>query len=1113
MPTTTLNIPILVLPTKLDGQAAFQVRPVFFSAPVGVHRRYSEALSLFKKQVKRRYTGYTFTRPGAEQLLWYKFGPEVKLSQYMLEFSIGSHFIKGRFSVASFEWQGLTYASLPNFDSFMFIVKHNEKGKADLKVETERVVRELLRSRKQIDGSEFDAEAYYAEKKEFVTTVQVEAKFLETNFSFEKSGMDGIMAAFRLQEQFDGGEEIEKVATDLGAHYPEELNRAWQQEPLVEQLYQLIFSNKWLGESDRVTQSHPATGRMGANNPLVLVGPEGVGKHTVIHEVVYRYMASVTKNTDDDWQRQYFWHLNPSRVIAGMSIVGHWEKRFEAILQYVQSPPRREYFPDKLLVDNPVALLRIGKSKGSDLCLATVLKPFLEKRKIQLVLLATPEEWKIVQEGDRSFADLFQVLRMPEPDVPTAIKIVLQNRSLLELQTASSITVPAITQLFSIQRNYLKNKALPGSVMRLLTQLTTKYSHTVIDAPQVREEFKSFSGMQEQIFEEQSPIEKDELRRMLQQELVGQSSAVDALSGVVHLIKARLTDRNRPLASFLFIGPTGVGKTHAAKLLSKTILGSDTKLMRFDMNEYIDGGALHRLIGDSQNPEGQLTGKVRYQPFGVLLLDEIEKAHPSIHDLLLQVLDDARLTDSLGRTVDFSNTIIVMTSNLGAREADSQIGYASKSKDASAVYRKAVEQAFRPELVNRIEQIVVFNPLEFKEIQKIAQLQIRELLQRDGFVRRTTIVNVSEEALDWVARRGFDAKMGGRALKRQIERDLTLLSAEQLIKSTSETPVILDILFENEQLVPQITPIDLAAPLTGPWLPEIPEEHTAVRFFNKLLHRLEKVEKEVASFERRQERQGRLYNVAGQDADWKHYDFKNKVASLKESLQFKALRLRERRLTMTPAVPLRLKRVYLNEFDETGKARKEALRDKHFQEEAMKTLREEYRHQSPEFDSFETEYLVSYFDLTFLESMLKGFLNQKTEKVVLRLSSAVTNAGVAEMEFLLNQYSLLLSAMDIAHDILTDLRSIEAEEHSLGTLLAGEAGLHLFYINNGTPVPIRLSLEKDGIQLPSPPLVIRIYDGKDTQVDLRTGYTNTFAMTPDEMKLLLFGGMYNQPPV
>lgn len=1085
------------MPTQLDGLPAYQVQPVFFGVPAGVHRRYSEALALFKKQMKRRYAAFTLSRGTAEQLFWFKFGPEVKLHQYQLEFSIGSHYIKGRFSVASFEWQGMRYACLPGIESFLFILPQHDRGKVSLKEETERVVRELLRKLKQAEGSDFDAEQYYSDKKEFVTSVELDVSYKEGSFSFETGAEEALLAAFRQQEQFDGAEEIEKVATEIGSQYPDELARAWYQTPLVDKLQQLIFGGK---------QSQ-------TNTPLVLVGPDGVGKHTLFSEVAYRYMESISQKSEADWRRHYFWHLNPNRVIAGMSVVGHWEKRFEAILQYLQKPGNREHFPDKLLVDNPVALLRIGKSKGSDLCLATVLKPFLEKRKIQLVLLATPEEWRIVQESDRGFADLFQVVQVPEPDVTTAIKIVLKNRSELELQTGCSITVPAISQLFTIQRNYLKHKALPGSVMRLLVQLTTKYSRSVIDAPEVREEFKSFSGMQEQIFEEQAPIGKGEIRDLLARELVGQPLAVEALAGAIHLVKARLTDRSRPLASFLFIGPTGVGKTHAAKLLSKTILGNETKLMRFDMNEYIDGGALHRLIGDIQNPEGQLTGKVRYQPFGVVLLDEIEKAHPSIHDLLLQVLDDARLSDSLGRTVDFSNTIIVMTSNLGAKEAASQIGFASESKDESAVYRKAVEHAFRPELVNRIEQIVVFNPLTFNEIQKIAQLQIRELLQRDGFVRRTTIVNVSADALDWVARRGFDARMGGRALKRQIERDLTLLSAEELIKTTSDTPVILDILLENERLVPHITPIQFVQPLPDDWLPELPEEQDAIRFFGKLQHRLEKLEREVANFERRQQRQDSLYNVAGQDADWKHYDFKNKVAALKESLQFKALRLRERRAMLSPVFPFRLKRVYLNAFDETmGKAKREALRDKHFQEEAMKTLREEYRHISPQFDSFQTDYLISYFDLTFLETMLAGFLAQETDKVALRLESCVTHAGEAEIEFLLHQYSLLLNSMDISHSVMPDQKGIEAEEHSLARLLDSEAGLHLFYTSAGTPVPIKLSLVKNGNVQKPPTQVIRIYDGKETQADLRTGYTNMFSMTAEEMKLLLYGGLYRQAP-
>ena len=1090
MPVTTLTIPALIQPVQLNGQDVYHVRPLFFDSPVATHRRYADAVSQFKGLMKRRFAGYQFRRQTAEQLLWFKFGPEVKLSHFNYDFSIGSHFVMGKFSVASFELHGNVFACLPSLGNFMFIAPKDERGKHDLKAAAGKTIRELLRKFKQNEGNDFDASQYYTPRREFLTIVRQEVSVKDGAFSFEDTGSLDIFASFRNIKEFEGSEEIEKVGQDLCAKYPDELRRAWYQDELVLQLYDLIFRR--------------------GNTPTVIVGREGVGKHTIIDEVAYRYMQAGDK-PNEDWKRHYLWHINPNRIIAGMSIVGYWERRFEAILKYVQKPQGRTNFPDKILIDNPVALLRIGKAAQSDLSLANVLKPYLEKRLVQVILLATPEEWKIIQESDRSFSDLFQVLRVPEPDLKTAIKITLQNRRLLELRNECNITVPAISQLFTIQRNYLKNKALPGSVMKLLTQLTAKHSRQTIDAPEVREEFKAFSGLQERIFDEQTTVEETEISEILAHELVGQPKAVEALSQAIHLIKAKMTDRNRPLASFLFIGPTGVGKTHAAKLLCKTILGSEDHLLRFDMNEYIDEGALHRLIGDYYNPEGQLTGKVRYRPFSVILLDEIEKANPAIHDLLLQVLDDARLTDSLGRTVDFSNTIIVMTSNLGAREVGSQIGYSHGEPDDEGVYRKAIENFFRPEMVNRIERITVFNPLNFSEIQKIAQLQIRELLQRDGFVRRTTIVNVSQEALDWVARRGFDARMGGRALKRQIERDLTLLSAEQLIKTTTDTPLILDIFFENDHLVPHITPLEFIRSLDEKWLPALPDEDNANRFFSKLLKKFNHIDRQIENFEQRRQKKGHLLDVGAEDADWKHYDFKNKVFDLKEDIQFKQLRRKERKQQMTPVLPFRLKRVYLSNVDDlSSKARKEILRDKFFQEEALKELREEYRHLSPQFDSAQTDYLLSYLDLAFLELMLEGFLHEKTDKVTLRFESCVTNAGGDEIEFLVNHYAKFFEKLDIPIKIAPDRLSIRVEEHSLGKLLAGEEGMHLFYLSHNIPIPIRLTVETDGAEARKSLKVIRIYDGMDTVTDLRTGYTTTVSMTPDEFKLLVYGGALSQ---
>ncbi|MGB1216800.1 MAG: AAA family ATPase, partial [Saprospiraceae bacterium] len=642
-------------------------------------------------------------------------------------------------------------------------------------------------------------------------------------------------AAFGGQTDFQGGTEIYKVGYDLNEKYPTELLSAWYREDLVNQLSFSIFSEE--------------------NTPFVLVGSEGVGKKSVIHEALYRYVKEQEEDLNENADRlQKIWHVDPTRIIAGMSIVGMWQKRFEAILKFIMTrrkdiralKKRRDNAKDKILFDNPVALLRIGKSASNDMTLSDVLKTYLEKRMLQVIVLATPEEWKIVQEKDRRFADLFRVIRVEEPDTSTAVKMILQRRKLLEVEYGNQISAHAIHRLFTIHRNYFKRKALPGGVMKLLNQLAIKYKYAKVDVTQVEREFEDFSGLSEEMVDDNNAFEQNSVRDTIALKLVGQANAVDALADTIHVIKSKLSNPNKPKGSFLFIGPTGVGKTQAAKVLAEYLLGGERKLMRFDMNEFIDSYSVSRLIGDEFNPEGQLTGKVKYNPFGIVLLDEIEKAHPKVHDLLLQVLDDGRLTDSLGRTVDFSNTIIIMTSNIGADQVSARVGFEARQSETDAVYRRAVENRFRPEFINRIDKIVIFQALQQEHILGIAQLQINELLQRDGFVRRTTILNIQEEALEWVSNRGFDEKMGGRALKRQIEKDLTALSAEQLLMADSETPVIMDIFLEDNVLTPYITTLDFEVPSEADWMPRLPDESKGGRFYRDLLRVIERLERNIS---------------------------------------------------------------------------------------------------------------------------------------------------------------------------------------------------------------------------------------------------------------------------
>ena len=234
------------------------------------------------------------------------------------------------------------------------------------------------------------------------------------------------------------------------------------------------------------------------------------------------------------------WKIDPTRIISGMSIVGWWQRRFEAILNFVIEKKEGEH--DKLLIDNIIAMIRIGKSASNNMTLSDVLKPYLEKRLLQLILIATPEEWKILQEKERRFSDLFQVIRIQEPDLKTASDMVLQQRKNLELQQGCEFTIQGIHQLLYIQRNYLKNKALPGSVLNLMNQLASKYRYQIIDAPEVKEAFEAYSGLKENIFDNTQVFEKDAIKNQINHNLIGQPNAVDTLTDVIHLVKAKLND-------------------------------------------------------------------------------------------------------------------------------------------------------------------------------------------------------------------------------------------------------------------------------------------------------------------------------------------------------------------------------------------------------------------------------------------------------------------------------------------------------------------------------------------------------------------------------------------
>lgn len=1087
MPHLQLNIPVLIQQTG----STFTARPLFLPFPAVQHDKFEKAIALFKSKISEQFKGFRLNRRNMEMVFWYQFSPVYEFRQYSFKFSIRHTTVGGSFSVVQFDLAGKTFLAFPGFDNYMAMVSPSEEPHTGIREETERIIQKLLQREYQKSPEHFDASQFTAQRREFVTDISHEIFISEGPFKFNQPKPGFSFQFFRQGQTFIGEVELNKVGYALNNLYPHDLRRAFFREELVEELSRAIFE--------------------GTNTPIAIIGSEGVGRHSILEEALFRYIRDNAAHSHTI--RQKIWYMDPTRVISGMSIVGMWEKRLESMLQFIiRSGPKNRN--DKILINNPVALTRIGRSASNDMGMSQVLKPYLEKRSFQLLLISTPEEWKLLQEKDRAFTDLFQVIRVNQPGMELAFNMVMERRRTLEAAYDCQFTIQAIQGLFSTYRNFFRSRALPGVIVKWMQQFAVKYQGRLIDYhPEVLAEFKGISGFEEFLLDSNLTFQENEVETALSRTLVGQDEAVKALSQTIHLIKARLVTPGKPLASYLFIGPTGVGKTQGAKALAEFLMGDARQIIRFDMNEYIDSGAAERLVGNYYQPEGQLISKVRYQPFGILLLDEIEKAHPGVRDLLLQVLDDGRLTDGRGRTADFSNNIIIMTSNLGAREVSSRLGYRKDFRDNAAIYEKEVKKFFRPEFINRIDRIVVFNPLQLEHILDIARLQIRELLQRDGFLRRTTMVNIDPKALEWVARRGFDSQMGGRALKRQIEKDLTSLTAEQLISSKAEQPVFFDIFLEEGRLAPRITPLHFAEGLPEGWMPVLPAGHQVIRFYQKLLQTVEKLDFSIQDLAAGHgSNDDKPVFSSGKDkreVDLSLFQAKDQARELKERIKMTLINQEEHSSQQAPAIPFRLKQTG-EPWRWNESLHKQRMQDLLFQKQALQELYTRYQHGISSFDSTATEFLQDYLDVAFLSLTKIALQKNRLDKGFFHIRSYLNGKGKEQIELMIKWYERLLESMQVP--FRTDWRKnqIEAEGYGIAEIFKAEEGIHLFFSGQEAPLPLLTYWLPDRGKARPPGIhsqIIRLYDENRTITDLRTGLTNSYQITPGEMKVFLFAGL------
>lgn len=783
-----LEFPVFVRAQKADGARVVYARPLFWSELEVQGTSLEDALS----QLQRRCVKVIGTSGELAPVMWLSFDPELHLVTHTLSFRFAGAEVRAPILIGHFVVNGQVWGVFPKFNGHIFWV-----GDAPITVaaseELERLSRELSR---KMDTSP-DLALVRSEPGELVERLQLHMSLPRSRFDFEALDFISLFMGAEASQKFSGAREIEKVAEDLLDYYPHHLQRATEPIPLVPEISQALFGP--------------------TPNALVVLGAAGTGRTTLIHEAYAQYLAQWDEAPG---RATKIWHLDPGRVIAGMSLIGAWQRRAEAIFSHIEQRRRGlkpTYGPDVLYVSAPVSLCHVGRSAGSNLTLSAVLRPWIEAHRIPVVIEATPEEWQRVEELDRPFADLFHVLRISPCTRPRALRILGRQRSRLERQTGCTFSAAAVRRLVEMEDRFPTGVQAPGSFVERLTELTAILPNQSIGPLDVERAFATRTGLRPALLDLEQPLKDDALRAELRRKLIGQPEAIDALAATIHTLRAGMQGEKRPVCTMMFVGPTGVGKTEAARVLANTLYVDPSALVRLDMNEFIDAGAALRLVGDLHRPDGLLSSRVRHRPFCVLLLDEIEKAHPIVHDLLLQVLDEGRLTDGLGRRVDFTHCVIVLTSNVGAREVARQSGFRADPTNEKRAWHAALEKAFRPEFLNRIDRIVTFQPLERAAIRTVADLQLSRLLAREGFLRRMLVTSISDDCLDWIAEEGYDGRMGARALKRVIEARLSGPVAAQLATLPVEQAAYLHIFVQpgvnGRELVAQIEPLSFIPPL------------------------------------------------------------------------------------------------------------------------------------------------------------------------------------------------------------------------------------------------------------------------------------------------------------
>ncbi|MEM6559157.1 MAG: AAA family ATPase [Myxococcota bacterium] len=504
---------------------------------------------------------------------------------------------------------------------------------------------------------------------------------------------------------------------------------------------------------------------------VMLVGEKLSGKSAMISAWLQRLHA----RRDE----QFVFATSGAQLVAGMSGLGQWQERVRRTFEAAERL-------NAVLVFDALRDLFTDRG-GGHVDLAGAVKPYLEQGRVRVIGEISPEDADLQAHRNPGFIAAFSPLRVPALDRRAARAALNARLDHAKLHYADRPTLArdAVDTVLELTARYLPYRPFPGKAIRLFEELRdlVEREHMrdlqVLSVNDAYELFSLQTGIPAFLLREDRRLVADKARSEIARKLVGQKEAVRRVVDTLCVVKAGLQPARKPLATFLFVGPTGVGKTELARTLAVFLFGDEERLIRFDMSEFSGGDAALRLIHGRGAGEGLLTQRVRQQPFAVVLLDEIEKAHSSVFDLLLQVLGEARLTDDRGTVTHFDNVIVIMTSNVGSQDRSQPIGLAS-TEGAEVRYQQEIDNAFRPEFVNRIDAIIPFSALTPDEVREVTGLAVQSLTRRRGFVELGIAIDVSDLALASVASEGFSSTFGARAMRRHLEDHIVAPSARLL---------------------------------------------------------------------------------------------------------------------------------------------------------------------------------------------------------------------------------------------------------------------------------------------------------------------------------------------